>query len=186
MTVIVTDYDPHRRHRFELLRSWIWPAISDVAISVEHVGSTSVEGLPAKPVIAMTIVVVGGRELAGVIRALAAIGYVNRGDLGVTGREASIPPPSVQEILPTHHLYACVQGSLALRNHLAARDRLRRDRAAATAYGQLKKELASHFVSDIDAYVDGKTEFILALLKDDGFDVSELDEVNAINSLPRE
>jgi GrpB-like predicted nucleotidyltransferase (UPF0157 family) len=91
----------------------IWPHIQDVATAIEHVRSTSVRGLAAKPIIDMTIVVPAAAAVRTVIDRPTTIGYRHRGDLGVTDREAFARP----EGTPDHHLYACVAGSDALRNH---------------------------------------------------------------------
>jgi GrpB-like predicted nucleotidyltransferase (UPF0157 family) len=178
--ITVVDYDPAWPATFERLRAGIWPSIRDVATAVEHVGSTSVPGLAAKPVIDMTIVVPTAAAMETVIGRLAAIGYRHRGDLGVPGREAFDRP----ERTPDHHLYACVAGNEGLRNHLALRDHLRVDPSAARAYGSLKKELAARFTDDIDGYVEGKTEFILSILAGAGFLPDQIDRIRAINRKP--
>jgi GrpB-like predicted nucleotidyltransferase (UPF0157 family) len=180
--VIVVDYDPSWPETFERLRSRIWPCIRDVAASVEHVGSTSVAGLAAKPVIDMTIVVPAASAMGTLIERLAMIGYRHRGDLGVPGREAFACPQGTAE----HHLYACVAGSEGLRNHLALRDYLRSNPSAARAYGTLKKQLAARFADDIDGYIDGKTEFILAILAQADFSPDQITRIRAINSKPKE
>jgi GrpB-like predicted nucleotidyltransferase (UPF0157 family) len=180
--VIVVDYDPAWPDTFDRLRATIWPSIQSVATSIEHVGSTSVPGLAAKPVIDMTIVVPTAAAMETVINRLRRIGYEHRGDLGVPGREAFANPAG----LPNHHLYACVAGNDGLRNHLAVRDYLRNNPSPAEAYGHLKKELAARFSDDIDAYIDGKTEFILAILAATDFSPNQLAAIRAINSKPKE
>ena len=176
--IIVTDYDPAWPRAFEQLRARIWPAIEGVATAIEHVGSTSVPGLAAKPVIDLTIVVPDALAMATVIDRLAGIGYRHRGDLGVAGREAFAAP----EEAAAHHLYACIDENDALRNHLAVRDCLRSDPAAAAEYGALKKRLAVRFADNIDAYIDGKTEFILAILARSGFSADQMAAIRLINS----
>jgi len=176
--IVVLDHDPAWSATFFRLRARIWPVVNDLATSIEHVGSTSVEGLPAKPVIDMTIVVRAASKMPTVIDRLATIDYRHSGDLGVPGREAFAGSGRA----PAHHLYACVEGNLGLRNHLAIRDQLRRRPAQAQAYGELKKRLAARFPDDIDAYVDGKTDFLLAILADAGLSQVELDEIRGINS----
>jgi GrpB-like predicted nucleotidyltransferase (UPF0157 family) len=179
-TVTVVDYDPSWPAVFEQLRATIWPSVRDLATTIEHVGSTSVVGLAAKPIIDMTIVVPTAREMEPAIDRLAALGYRHRGDLGVPGREAFARP----EGTPAHHLYACVEGNLGLRNPLAMRDHLRRNPSAAREYGALKKQLAARFPDDIDSYVEGKTDFILSILAGAGFSAGELAEIRAINRKP--
>ena len=176
--IIVLDHDPAWGSIFLRLRSRVWPLVSDLAASIEHVGSTSVEGLPAKPVIDLTIIVREASRMPTVIDRLATIGYRHNGDQGVPGREAFAHPDQA----PAHHLYACVENNLALRNHLTVRDHLRRHPARAQAYGELKKRLAARFPDDIDGYADGKTDFLLAILADAGFSQVELDEIRGINS----
>ena len=131
--VVVVDHDPAWSSVFERLRAVIWPAIGDLATAIEHVGGTSVEGLPAKPVIDITVVVSTGSGMPPLIDSLAMLGYRHQGDQGVPGREAFARP----EGSPAHHLYACVEGNLGLRNHVALRDHLRRHPATAQAYGAL-------------------------------------------------
>src|SRR4051812_34275182 len=168
--VIVVDYDPSWPELFEQLHASIWPCVRELATSIEHVGSTSVEGLAAKPVIDMVIVVPTASAIGPVIERLATLGYRHRGDLGVPGREAFTRPDGT----PAHHLYACVEGNRGLRNHLAVRDYLRRNPPAARDYGALKKQLAARFPNDIDGYVEGKSDFILEILARSGFSRGEL------------
>ena len=160
-SVIVVDYDPAWPQVFENLRSRVSEVVSDIAISIEHVGSTAVPGLAAKPVIDMGIVVPSEIEIAMAINRLAALGYIHRGDLGIAGREAF----RSTEDLPQHNLYLYIQGNAALANHLSIRDHLRQNPAAVAAYGKLKKDLARRFPGDIDSYVAGKTDFLLAILR---------------------
>jgi GrpB-like predicted nucleotidyltransferase (UPF0157 family) len=177
MKVLVVDYDAAWAATFVALRRPIWEAVQDVALAIEHVGSTAVPGLAAKPVIDMDIVVQSHSALRRVIERLGALGYAHRGNLGIEGREAFERPPGSSP----HHLYACVAGSTALRNHLHVRDWLRTHPHAAAAYGALKKELAARFRDDIDAYVEGKTRFLLEILREGGFAAAELAAIAAAN-----
>lgn len=178
-TIVVTDHDPAWLRVFDRLRDQVWPAVRDLALSIEHVGSTSVPGLAAKPVIDMDIIVPSAAEVSVAIERLAGIGYIHRGDLGVTGRHAFAQPDG----LPRHHLYLCPADSPALRNHLALRDHLRSHPEAAREYGALKKRLATAFPLDIDAYVDGKTDFILSILRECNLSSEHLDEIERSNRL---
>ena len=178
--VIVVDYDPAWAETFERLRAVIWPCVQNVATAIEHVGSTAVPGLAAKPVIDMTIVVPTRGAIYTVIDRLATIGYRHRGDLGVPGREAFARPQAT----PDHHLYACAAGNDGLRNHLAVRDYLRGNPVAAQAYGNLKKQLAARFAEDIDGYIEGKTEFMLTILAGANFSPEQIDRIRAINCKP--
>jgi len=179
MTIVVLDYDPAWPRLFEVLRRPIAAALSDVAIAIEHVGSTAVPGLAAKPIVDLDVVV-PPHHVATAIARLAALGYEHKGDLGVPGREALRHPPH----LPRHHLYVCAAGNLALANHLAVRDRLRSDPALASAYGELKKQLAARFADYVDRYVAGKTAFILDVLRQAGFRAHDIAQIEHLN-LPR-
>lgn len=160
--VIVEPYDPAWPRTFDRLRRRIAGALGEVALAIEHVGSTSVPGLAAKPIIDIDVVVRGPEELATAIVRLAGLGYAHEGDLGVPGREAFARP----EGDAPHHLYVCLVGGQELTRHLAFRDRLRSDPGAARAYAALKLELAARHGEDRVAYTNGKGPWIRALMHD--------------------
>lgn len=174
--VEVVDYDPQWPQMFAQLRAYIWPVLSAYVLAIEHVGSTSVEGLAAKPIIDMDAVV-RPEDLPRAIEGLATLGYVHRGNLGIEGREAFSAPSN----LPRHNLYVCLQGSLGLRNHLALRDYLRTNPEAVKQYSALKRELALAHSHDIEAYIEGKTQFIVEILQQMGLGDSELSKIEISN-----
>ncbi len=139
------------------------PAIMDVAIGVDHVGSTSVPGLAAKPIIDVDIVVATEGDVAIVIERLDGIGYRWRGDLGVLGREAFAAPSHVD--LPTHHLYVVVKDNRAHMDHWLLRDLLRSDRQARDGYSALKRQNVELAQGDMDVYLARKAGFVAGLLK---------------------
>ncbi len=179
-TIIIKPYDPQWAAQFELLYNAIWPHISETAISLEHVGSTSVPGLAAKPIIDLTIVVSNKDKLSNVIEHLAAMGINHIGNLGIEGREAFTRLPGY----PDHNLYACVAGSQPLRNHITIRNTLRERPDLAKAYSELKYQLAESCRNDIDAYVEGKSAFLLSLLKHSGFSEAEISAIEKVNRKP--
>ena len=120
-------------------------------------GHRSFRGARPKPIIDIDVVIASRADMTAAIDRLAALGYVHSGDLGIEGREAFESP--------AHHLYVCVQGGIALANHLAVRDCLRRNPAKAREYGELKKQLAKQFPTDRESYVAGKTDFLLGVLR---------------------
>jgi GrpB-like predicted nucleotidyltransferase (UPF0157 family) len=176
-SIEVVDYDPSWPNTFESLRSILWPALADVVSSIEHVGSTSVPGLAAKPIIDISIVVPDNSDVQIGISGLATLGYVHRGDLGIKGREAFANPDG----LPRHNLYLCPRDSVALANHLALRGYLRAHREAAREYGELKKRLAQRFPDDIDSYIDGKTTMLLTMLRANGLPAEQLRQIERVN-----
>lgn len=176
-SIVVVDYDPAWPEIFEQLRRQVWSVLHDVALTVEHVGSTSVPGLAAKPIIDMSVIVASEGEVPLAITRLATLGYEHLGDLGIEGREAFRRPDG----LPAHHLYVCPQGSLGLQNQLAVRDYLRSHPQMAQEYGQLKKRLARKFPDDIESYVAGKTDLILEMLREQGLASEQLAAIAQAN-----
>ena len=87
-TVQVVDYDPNWPRTFEQLKQRVWPEVCDLAIGIEHVGSISVPGITAKPVIDIDIVVAARSSVPLIILRLAELGYQHRGDLSISGRES--------------------------------------------------------------------------------------------------
>jgi GrpB-like predicted nucleotidyltransferase (UPF0157 family) len=159
--ITVVDYDPHWPALFESLRSEVAGALGDLALAIEHVGSTAVSGLAAKPIIDIDVLLRSASDLSVCIERLAVIGYKHRGDLGVPEREAFAAPPG----RPAHHLYVCPPESREFRRHVAVRDYLRTHPSDASAYGELKRSLAVRYRDERSAYNDGKREFIEALLR---------------------
>jgi len=177
-TIAIVDYDSAWATHFDELRATIWPAVSRVALGIEHVGSTSVPGLAAKPVIDIDIVIASADHLRAAIDVLAAIGYTHRGDLGVPGRDAFDAPAGARE----HNLYVCVDGCASLRNHLAVRDYLRRCPEAVAEYSDLKRGLAARHPRDIDAYIAGKTDFLCRILDKAGVPACQIDAIRRLNN----
>jgi GrpB-like predicted nucleotidyltransferase (UPF0157 family) len=176
-SIEISEYDPSWADHFRALHDKLWPSISDIALAIEHVGSTSVVGLAAKPVLDITIVVSSRSNMKLLTQKLEALGLEHRGDLGIPGREAFTRFPG---FFP-HNLYASIEGGQGLRNHIAVRDYLRSNPASILEYSRLKKSLASKFPNDIDAYVEGKSLFLLDILKKSGFTDSELSEIEQSN-----
>jgi GrpB-like predicted nucleotidyltransferase (UPF0157 family) len=178
--VIVEDYDPAWPRDFELLRQRIWPHLADVALRLEHVGSTSVPGLASKPIIDMTIVVATRDDVPKAIERLAPLGYVHRGNLGIDDREAFDHPADLRR----HNLYLCPAGTIGVVNQVAVRDYLRAHPEAAAQYGALKKRLADRFPGDIDSYVLEKTDFVLEILRRSGLTTEQITKIERDNRRP--
>jgi GrpB-like predicted nucleotidyltransferase (UPF0157 family) len=152
----IVDYDETWPAQFERLRRRLADALGPVALRIEHVGSTAVPGLAAKPKLDVDVVVASARDVAEVIEGLARIGFEHQGDLGVPGREAFKGPDGGDR----YHVYVCVEGAGPLRQHLVFRDHLRGHPDTAADYADLKRELAARFATDIDAYSRGKSAFV--------------------------
>ena len=159
--IVIADYDPHWPEHFELLRSRIASALSPLAATIEHVGSTAVRGLAAKPIIDIDVLLHAATDLPNAIARLATLRYQHQGDLGIPGREAFRPPPSD----PPHHLYVCVPECLEYTRHITFRNHLRTHREDAQAYERLKRVLAEEYRNNPDDYSRAKTEFVEAILR---------------------
>lgn len=159
--VIIEDYDPRWPQLFAILRSRIAAVVGGLAISIEHVGSTAVHGLAAKPIIDIDVLLKSSNDIPVVIRKLVDLGYEHRGDLGVSGREALRAPSHAVH----HHLYLCLPNSREYGRHIAFRNYLRTHVADANAYALLKRELASRFRNDREAYNQAKSEFVQRILQ---------------------
>src|SRR6202453_458187 len=154
--VVVVEYDPGWPELFQFFRARIVTALGGLATAVEHVGSTAVVGLAAKPIIDMDVLLVSADALPTAIERLASLGYAHQGDLGIPEREAFLAPAGESP----HHLYVCPPHSREFRRHLALRDYLRSHPKEAKVYGDLKQALALKFSLDRAAYMAGKGEFI--------------------------
>ncbi len=176
--IIVEEYNPKWKEWYEELKSFIWPAVSDFALNIEHVGSTSIKNLSAKPKIDIDIIVNDLDASNDCINALENIGYKHRGNLGIIGREAFLAyNPKYQ-----HNLYVCLADSDSLKNHLTLRDHLRANIEDVKIYSKLKYELALKFPYDIDGYIDGKTDFILSILNQYNFNNNALGDIKNANT----
>jgi GrpB-like predicted nucleotidyltransferase (UPF0157 family) len=160
--VVISDYDPLWPEQFEQIRATIAAVLGDVAVAIEHVGSTAVPGLAAKPIIDINVAVASDVDIPKAIQLLSSIGYVHEGDLGIRGREAFKAPVGT---FP-HHLYVCTRDAEPFRRMLMLRDRLRADPPSAQEYGKIKKELARRFRDDRRGYTEAKSEFIERVLSD--------------------
>ena len=161
--VIVLPYDAKWKSDFENIKQEIEHAIGDLIVGVEHVGSTSVDGLSAKPCIDIDVVIKDYSVFDDVIDKLASIGYIHEGNLGIEDREAFkyLDKPHLQ----THHLYVCPQHSEELHRHITFRDFLRKTPEAVKRYGVVKEKAAQLFPDDIEKYIAYKSPCIEELYK---------------------
>ena len=156
--VVVVPYNPEWKWDFEKIKKELNSALGELAERIEHVGSTSVEGLPAKPCIDIDIVIKDYSVFRDVAEKLGGIGYVHEGNLGIEGREAF--KYSDKPHLREHHLYVCPKNSQELRRHITFRDFLRNNPETAKKYGEIKAEGARLFPGDIDKYIAYKGVYI--------------------------
>jgi GrpB-like predicted nucleotidyltransferase (UPF0157 family) len=158
--VEVVPYDPSWPDTFREIADRVSAVLGPLAPSIEHVGSTAVPGISAKPIIDIDVVIESSDEFAAVRDRLEEAGYRWEGDLGIADREAFGRPSGS----PPHHLYVCVQGARPLREHIAFRDYLRSHPDVTAEYSQLKEQLADRHRLSRDAYSEAKTDFVAKVL----------------------
>jgi GrpB-like predicted nucleotidyltransferase (UPF0157 family) len=180
MTIRVVDYDPQWKAIFQDLQARHQQTLDDAGVAwkaIEHVGSTSVEGLAAKPVIDIDIVV-AAQDVEAASAVLQAVGYESLGELGIEDRWAFRAPTDI----PSTNTYIVVEGSLALRNHLGVRTVLRNNPALRDSYASVKRALAES-TDDIDSYVTGKSDVLSRILELAGLSDDELLTIRKANSI---
>ncbi len=160
MPIELWPFDPEWSALFEQSRRELIESLGTAAFrAIEHIGSTAVPELAAKPVIDMVAGVDDLAECDGLEQALSILGYVNWfGDVGRRSFERRDGAGG-----PTHHLHIAVYGGDVWRNLIAFRDRLRESQSARLDYEELKRELAAKH-DDTRAYSAAKTLFIQRLL----------------------
>ena len=161
--VVIVPYDPEWLQTFEQERSRLEETFASTNAVIEHIGSTSVPGLGAKPVIDIMVGVAALTEAEVRIERLRAEGYEY-----VPAYEAQLPQrryfrkPLAEP--RTHHLHCVVLGSSFWHDQLVFRDYLRAHPEAAHAYEALKRNLAFLHAANREAYSEGKSEFITRIL----------------------
>ncbi|TWD78999.1 GrpB-like predicted nucleotidyltransferase (UPF0157 family) [Kribbella amoyensis] len=176
----VVEYDSGWPLRFEALRREYAEALSGAGVPVlgiEHVGSTSVPGLAAKPVIDCDIVVAAA-DVPAAAAVLAGLGFRPLGELGIPQRWAFKAP----ERLAGTNTYVVVDGCLSLRNHLAVRDVLRSDPVLRDEYAAVKRQVGAS-AADIDEYGQGKNAVIQRILSAAGLSADERASIDG-NQVP--
>lgn len=155
--ITVVDYHTEWPLEYEKERKKIAAVLKDNCIAVYHIGSTSVPGLAAKPIIDIMAVVRSLEQVDAVSEDFAQIGYEYLGEFGMAGRRYLRKGGDER----THqiHIFHMDDGK-NIRRHLAFRDYMRTHEKDREEYARLKKELAKRFPYDIDGYCDGKEEFV--------------------------
>ena len=175
----IADYDDAWPMRFATIKAYISDAMTTAGVpvaSIEHVGSTSVPGLAAKPVIDCDVVV--EKSVVGsASRALETVGFRPLGDLGIPDRWAFEAP----ERLGATNVYVTVEGSLSLRNHLATRTILRTRPDLREAYAAAKRDAAAS-ATDIDDYVERKSDVLQEILRAGGLTDEERAAIRGVNA----
>ena len=155
-TITIKEYDQTWTEEFKRIKSMLFPLTDDLIADIVHIGSTSVPGLRAEPIIDVNIVIGSYDVLPALTERLESLGYIAEGaGTSNRGRFRKDKPGPV-----THYIYVCRKGSADLMRHIAFRDYLIKHPDAAEEYGMLKSFLAVKFPADADSYAEGKRAFI--------------------------
>lgn len=160
-TVRVVPYDPAWVSLFAAevarIRAVLTP---DLPLTLEHMGSTAVPGLAAKPILDLLGGYPPDAPVGRIVAALADAGYVHRGEQGIPGREFFRRGDP-----RAYHLHLVAEGGTIWHEQLAFRDALRGEPALRDAYAALKLELARQFPRDRESYIAGKSAFVLRVVE---------------------
>jgi GrpB-like predicted nucleotidyltransferase (UPF0157 family) len=151
----IVDYDTDWPKKFEAHARRISDALGETPMRIEHIGSTSVPELAAKPIIDILVVVADSADESAYLPQLEAAGYVLRVREPAWNEHRMFRTP--EKDVHVHIYSACCQ---EIRRNLVFRDRLRRNPDDRSRYEQTKRELAAKEWADMDAYADAKTELI--------------------------
>ena len=164
--VLVLPYDTAWAEDFKAIKRELEIALGNLAIGIEHVGSTSIVGMSAKPCIDIDVIIEDYSVFKEVCEALSDIGYIHEGDLGIKDREAF--KYSDKPHLKAHHLYVCPKNSPELHRHLTFREYLKSNPEAIKKYSRTKEIAAMLYPFDIDKYIEYKSPCIEELYKECG------------------
>ncbi len=161
--VEVVPYQAGWVQAFEHAKSDILDAAEGIELQIEHIGSTSVPGLEAKPIVDIAVLLEGEGDFGRFQRGLASIGWIYRGDKG-PGRGGRLFVRESEPELRTHHLHAYFRGAPDWERYLRFRDTLRGNRRLREQYGQLKTALAVQYREDRMSYMTAKSDFVSSVL----------------------
>ncbi len=161
-TVRVVAYDLGWPGLFEQERRVLHEHIGHLVLDIQHVGSTAVPGLDAKPIIDIAVAVASVAVIPQCRQPLGALGYIDQGDAGQDGGYLFVKEstPDVR----THHLHLVAIDDPQWRTYLLLRDRLRTDATLRTGYARLKRALQQQFAQDRKGYTAAKHDFIRGVL----------------------
>jgi GrpB-like predicted nucleotidyltransferase (UPF0157 family) len=191
MSVIIKPHDPAWIIEFQENKKILENILSNVPYSsIEHVGSTSVPGLFAKPVLDI-VIIIQPQYLTRADAALDAAGYTPLGDLGTPDRYVFRQPGYRKEEQangePGHNgemrrnTYVGIEGSIAVRNHIDVRNMLRDNEELRREYGEVKRKMVEGRVKNVDEYSEGKSEVVIKILQKAGWSEEDLDVVRGRN-----
>jgi GrpB-like predicted nucleotidyltransferase (UPF0157 family) len=171
LVIHLADYDPHWPQLFEDERARLQAAIGERVADIQHVGSTSIPGIAAKPIIDIAVHLRSLIDALYCITPLTELGYECLGEFGIPDRiyfrkptDSPLPGQSHDGLGRTHQIHMYVQDHDQYEKQIVFRDYLRAHSSAAADYEALKRDLAQKHAGDIEAYALAKSEFVLDIL----------------------
>jgi len=143
-------------------RDCLQSIIGPFVIDIQHVGSTSIIGCYAKPIIDLNIAVNDLNECDEIVRVLSNHEYEYRGNAGIPGRHFFVKGPRENR---THHIHVVEKKSIEWENQIYFRDYLRSNPNYIAEYNKIKIELAERYPNDRDSYTNNKSAFIESIIK---------------------
>jgi len=159
--IYIVPYNPDWQRHYETEAEQLRRVFGDLLLAIHHIGSTSVVGLPAKPIIDMMPVVRDIEQVDTLNEAMMELGYTARGENEIQGRRYFTKGSDAHR---THHVHIYAPEHPEVAAHLQFRDYLRTHPAEAQRYGDLKQQLALQFTNDIYGYMDGKDALVKKLI----------------------
>lgn len=156
MSRLLKAYDSNWVDQFNAIKSILAKSLAGVPSVIEHVGSTAIEGLSAKPIIDIDVAYSSKEDFELIENKLEEIGYTHTGDLGIPGREAfNRKKDMTNEILDRipHNLYVCHKNNREFKRHIAFRNYLRKHKQARKGYEKLKYKIAAQTNHEYKDYV---------------------------------
>lgn len=163
-TIVVEDYNPAWPRLFVEEKALIHAAIGDFIADIQHVGSTSVPGLGAKPIVDIMVVVRNLALVPNCVRPLENIDYLYMAENGIPGRHLFCKPAHVSSFQRLYHLHIMEKTHEQYSFHLLFRDYLRTHPDTRQAYQSLKREMATKYGFDRVGYTDAKHDFIRSVI----------------------
>ncbi len=158
--VEVVLHNPNWHRAFQDESAQIAAALGGI-ITIEHIGSTAIPTIYAKPIIDILVSVADIAKVDDRNASMQALGYEVMGEYGIAGRRYFRKDNELG--IRTHHVHVFALGSAHINRHLAFRDYMRVHPIEAQQYSNLKQQLAKQYPDDIEGYIDGKDEFIKAI-----------------------
>ena len=181
--MLVVTYNPEWPKHYKQISEKLFDRLHHLIIAIEHIGSTSIKGLAAKPIIDIDIVY-QANHFERIKEILESVGYLHHGDQGILGREvfkrSKLECDDVLDKIK-HHLYVCEQNGDELNNHLFFRDHLRKNSNSKKCYQELKFNIAAEANNDRKKYAAIKEVKANAFIKY----IIELEKLEQTNNEPK-